>query len=225
MPRVLSQKRRKKVAEEILGCAIDRNGELKNRKSRPPLNQLALGVLYRVTSVRRATRAVRDLQRTFADWNEIRVSHPTEVAAAISTSSWATEGAERLVWMLRELHQMHGHISLDFLSELTPTQARSCLKRLPMVQRAQADEVLLLSLGVEVLPCSADVARMSHRLGLVADDRATVKNQKRLAGMFGDEHFASVHLFFCDYAARTCLPDEPLCGRCPMKAVCHSSNV
>lgn len=219
-----SQKVRKNVVSRLAQCATRRYGELKNRKARSPMNQLALSIFYHVTSVRRATRALNELKRGFVDWNDVRISHPAEVAACLSSSPWAQEGAEQLVWLLRELYEVYNQTNLDFLAELTPTQARSCLKRLTMVQRDMADEVLLLSLDVPVLPFSASVARMCHRLGLLESNRPSTKNQKALAKMFDEAHYASLHLFFCDHAEKVCLPDEPLCPRCPMARACPTAR-
>jgi endonuclease III len=220
----MQQKARKKQADRLAQYAVRRYGRLKNRKLRSPLNQLVLSTFYRVTSVRRATRALGELQRRFVDWNEVRVSHPAEVAAVLSSASWAAEGAERLVWLLKELHEVRNSTNLDFLAELTPAQARTCLTRLSMVHRALADEVLLLSLGIAVLPCSAPAARMSHRLGLVDDDRPTLANQRALASLFEEHHYVPVHFVFCDFAEKLCLPDEPLCDRCPMNKACPQSR-
>jgi endonuclease III len=219
---VIAQKRRKKVTAELVSQAVGKYGQLKNRKARPPLNQLVLSVFYHVTSVRRATRALNELKRAFVDWNEVRVSHPVEVASALSSSPWALEGAERLVWLLREIYDVHSSANLDFLNELTPTQARTCLKKLTSVRRDLADEVLLLSLRVPVLPISPAAARMCHRLGLLEDDRPTVKNQRALSRAFGEGYFAPLHLFFCDVAEKVCLPEEPLCDECPVCGFCTS---
>ncbi len=220
---MVSQKQRKNLTARLTHCARTKYGDLKNRKARSPLNQLALSIFYHVTSVRRATRALSELKRTFVDWNDIRISHPVEVAAALSSSQWALDGAEKLVWVLRELYEVYNQTNLDFLAELTPAQARSCLKRLTMVQRELADEVLLLSLDVPVLPFSSDVARMCHRLGLVENDRPSIKNQRTVSKLFEEGEYPSLHLFFCDHAEKVCLPEEPMCSRCPMKASCPSA--
>jgi len=218
---VLSQSERTKQAQRLVKHAVDRYGELRNRKSRPPLNQLILSIFYRLTSVRRATRALRELKRSFVDWNEVRVSHPAEVAAALSSAQWAYEGAEKVVWLLREVYDVHNRTNLDFLAELTTTQARSCLKSLPMVPALLADEVLLFSLNVPVLPLSGASARMCARLGLLENDRPTLKNQRGLASLFDKDYYAPLDFFFCDVAERICLPDEPRCQRCPLKRHCR----
>ena len=215
-----SQKQREKQAARLVRQAVGKYGELKGRKVRPPLNQLVLSLMAHATSVRQATRALRALKRRFADWNEVRVSHPVEVAASISSARWAQEAAERLVWMLGEIYEAYNRAGLQFLSELTPAQARSCLVRLPMVHRDLADEVLLFSLGAPVLPLSEAAARMCYRLGLIDNDRPTLKNQRALAKLFDERQYASLHLFFCDHAGKLCRPEEPLCQRCPMRRHC-----
>ncbi len=193
---MLSEKARRKQAQRITELAVERFGELKGRKKRPPLNQLILSIFYHLTSVRRATRALRQLKRTFVDWNEVRVSHAVEVSGALSSAQWARVGAERVLWVLRELNEAYHRTDLDFLEKLTPAQARSCLKSLPTVPRDLADEVLLLSLDIPVFPLSADTARMCYRLGLLENDRPTVKNQRALERLFTEELYVPVHLFF-----------------------------
>jgi len=221
---VLSKKRQSKRGAELIRSAIEKHGELKNRKPRPPLDQLVLSVFYHLTSVRRATRALSELRRAFVDWNEVRVSHPAEVAAALSSAPWAREGAERIVWLLGGLYQLYNRTNLDFLGELTPTQARSCLESLPLVRRDLADEVLLLSLAVDVLPCSSAVGRMCHRLGLLDNPRPTLRNQRALAKVLDHTYFPTLHLFFCDYAEDVCLPENPLCDKCPVAHLCNGGH-
>ena len=122
---VLSRKERDKQTTKLTRHAVRRYGELKSRKARPALNQLILSVLYHQTSVRRATRALSELKRAFVDWNEVRVSHPAEVAAAVSSAAWALEAADCVVWLLKEVYELYNRTDLSFLSDLTTTQARS----------------------------------------------------------------------------------------------------
>lgn len=215
---------REKQAERLVELAVDKHGELKGRKTRPPLNQLILSIFYHMTSVRRATRALRQLKRTFVDWNELRISHPSEVAGALSSARWARIGSERVLWALRELNDAYHRTSLDFLEELTPAQARSCLKGLPTVQRYLADEVLLLSLDVPVLPLSPATARMCHRCGLLENDRVTVKNQRSLMKLVDRDYYVPLHMFFCDAAERYCRAEAPKCDECPLDGDCPSAR-
>jgi len=219
---MLPQKEMKKQAERLTRSALEKYGKLKSRKPRPPLEQLIMSVFCRCTSVGQATRALRELKRRFVDWNEVRVSHPAEVASGLPATRWARDGAEQVVWLLRDLYERYSCTDLTFLEELTPPQARSCLQSLPTVQRDMADEVLLLSLGVPVLPLSPAAAQMCYRLGFLENDRPTLKNQRALSKLFDPRYYASLHLFFCDHAQKLCTNEEPLCGQCPMKRHCKA---
>ena len=221
---MLSQKEMKKQVDRLQRSAVEKHGEMKNRKPRPPLEQLVMSIFCRRTSVGQATRALRELKRSYVDWNEVRVSHPAELCTGLPATEWARLGTEQLVWLLRDLYERYSCTDLDFLADLTPTQARSCLQSLPAVQRDMADEVLLMSLDVSVLPLSAAVARMCHRLGLLENDRPTLKNQRALARLLDPDCYASLHLFFCDYAERFCEAEEPSCADCPLTGHCKASG-
>ena len=93
-----------------------------------------------------------------------------------------------------------------------------------MVSRNLADEVLLLSLGVPVLPCSAATTRMCYRLGLLQHSRPTLKNQRALGDMFDEKHYTALLLFFCDHADKLCTTDEPLCSECPLSKDCQGAK-
>ncbi|MCD6415150.1 MAG: hypothetical protein J7M08_00425 [Planctomycetes bacterium] len=222
--KVLSKKARRYQADALTQCALECFGTLKGRKMRAPLNQLILSTFYHEVSVRRATRALRQLKRTFADWNEVRVSHPAEVASALSSAPWALHSSERIVWLLRELVRFHHRSDLDFLHDLTAQQARSCLECLPNVPRPLADEVLLLSLQEAVLPVSATTARTCYRMGILDNPRPTVANQKQLQELFDEQYYVPVHLFFCDRVEKCCLPEAPLCEECGLAPKCPSAR-
>lgn len=212
------------MAGELTRRALEQWGELKGRKVRPPLNQLVLSTFYHLTSVRRATRGLRQLKRGFVDWNEVRISHPAEVAGALCSAPWARLGAEQVVWLLRELRETYHRMDLDFLADLSPTQARSCLNSLSSVPAHVADEVLLLSLHVPVLPCSPAAARMCWRLGLLDNPQPTVRNQMTLQSLFEKRYYVCTHLYFCDCAEQWCTVQEPGCHECALARLCPSAT-
>jgi endonuclease III len=221
---LLSLQKRKKQVAKLETLAVEKHGEMLHHKRRPPLNQLILGMLGHLTSVRRATRALRKLKHVFVDWNETRVSLPCEVAEAIASTDWAADAGQSIVWLLGEVHERHSRPDMDFLLELTPTQARSCLLALPNVDRALADEVMLMSIDYPVMPLPSSSARMCYRLGLLESERPTIKNQKALTKQLGEQHLAPIHLLLCDLGRWTCLPDEPHCKSCPMRRTCPSKT-
>ncbi len=167
---VLGARKRRQVAQEIASAARAKYGELKRRKIRPPLDQLVQSILWRHTSVRRGTRALRELKRTFVDWNEVRVSPIVEIARAVSSADWSCSCAEHLRSALWGLFTASNVVSLELIHELPTSQARAFLQGLPGVPRDVADEVLLFSCGAPLLPVGDSAARMCHRLGLIESD-------------------------------------------------------
>ena len=216
----LSAKRRRKVASKLASIAKANYGELKRRKVRPSLDQLVQSILWHNASVRRGTRAFRELKRAFVDWNEVRVSPVAEVAGAISSARWAMLCAESIRRVLWNLFETRNVVSLDFLKDMSTAQARACLQELPGVSRDLADEILLFSLGADLLPTSEGAARMCYRLGLTASDRATLQNQKVLMEFWAPELYPATTLFFIDYANSACRENKPRHKDYPLNAVC-----
>jgi len=217
--------RSQRIASEIASAAKARYGELKRRKVRPPLDQLIQSVLWRHTSVRRGTRALRELKRNFVDWNEVRVSSIGEISGVMSAAGWAKPSAERIRRILSSLFVARNVVSLDFLSELTAAQARAFLQSLQEVTRDLADEVLLFSLQADVLPLSQETAVMCYRLGLIRNERATLQNQRALMALWDRGLYPAVTLFFVDYARSVCRPDKPRHSACPVGALCPKVGI
>lgn len=218
-------KKRRLVAQSLASRANSKYGEMKRRKIRAALDQLVLGMLWCHTSTRRATRSLRALNRAFVDWNEVRISPVAEVASVISTAEWSVLSAERLIAVLKSLFEARNTISLDFLSEFTTTQARTFLQGLPGVARYVADEVLLFSLQVEILPLSEEAARMCYRMGLIRTHRPTMDNQRSLMQLWDPNVYPGLVLLLGDCATMFCQQSDPRCEGCPVKLSCTQTGL
>ena len=221
---VLGQKKRKALAAKLGRLAKTKYGELKRRKTRPPLDQLVLGLLHRYTSARRAARALSQLKRTFVDWNEVRISPAAEIASAMSGTDWAKRTAQRIVEATQALFARRNAVTLDFLEELTTAQARTCLQGLPGGGRDLADEVLLFALRVDVLPLSAQAARLCGRMGLIPTERPTLENRRSLTELWPPDLYASLTLLLSDHAKSYCRAEDPRCKECPVKSMCAKTG-
>jgi len=222
---MLTGKQRKKCIERLESCAVQKYGTLKTRKIRPVLDQLILSIFYRLTSVRRATRAFRELKRSFVDWNELRISSIEEIVDHLSSAGWAWVGAVRIREMVEKLFAVRNEVSLEFLrDEMTPAQVRRFLREVLGVDRGLANEVLMLSLQVPIFPCSEEIARVCHRLGLLQTEQSNARNQRILTESFDPEWYPVVHRFLFDIAGRWCLPEQPRCKECLMQKHCASAQ-
>ena len=217
---MVSKKKSGDIAEEIASASLDKYGDPQRRKVRPPMDQMVQSLLWRYTSVRRGTRGMRQLKRHFVDWNEVRVSPVREVQNAMSSANWAWESARHLKKVLDSLFHLRNSMALDFLEELTVAQARTFMRSIQEVPRDLGDEVLLFIRKADLLPVGEDTARMCYRLGLVDNDRATLKNQKALMKLWDTDVYPVVAQFFADNARTICRQDEPRHGKCSLDSLC-----
>ena len=229
-PEMLSRKHRKETGRKITRCALRRWGELKKRKVRPPLDQCILSMMYRRASVQRATRALQQLQRRFVDWNEVRVSWETEIAACISPADWAVSSAASIKTFLEGLFEQHNVVTLDFLEGMPVPDAHKVLTGLPGTDREFANEILMMSLRVPLLPCPEDTVRICYRLGLLEKEErpgkrlpmpAALSAYPLLSELLEERYYPSLHLFFCDLAKDACLEENPKCDRCLQQKYCY----
>lgn len=216
----MSAKKKEQISDKIESEAVSRYGDPQRRKVRPPLDQLVESLLWRQTSIRRGTRALRQLKREFVDWNEVRVSHRDEIAAAMAQTKWAKNSARRIQTILGKLFMMRHEMNLDFLHDLTKAESRAFLQSLPEVSSDLVDEVLLFTTGVKLFPVNEDIARMAYRLGLVPNARVTKRNQKRLMELWDQQVHVAIVQFFLDNAPSICTEEEPDHEDCPLEELC-----
>lgn len=218
-------KKQKKVVSEIKKVAESRYGEPKQRKVRPPLDQLVQSVLWRYTSIRRGTRGLRELKRTFVDWNEVRVSTVKETAAAMSNAQWAEDASAHIKKIIDGVFELRNVTTLDFLEDMTQAQAKTFLRSVQGVTRDLADELLLFNFDAKKLPLDDDGTRMAYRMGFLEDAKGTKKNQRAFREIWGREYFVGVTMFMHDHARDVCCPENPQHDKCPLKNVCPRVGV
>src|SRR5438093_10983745 len=71
-------------------------------EARPVLEQLLYSICREGTTRERADQAFRGLRQRFFDWNEIRVSSPREIEAALDDLPDSGVRAQRLLSLLQE---------------------------------------------------------------------------------------------------------------------------
>lgn len=122
-------------------------------ESDEPLRRLAVSVFgVRLGDVAGETAVDRMLSR-MVDWNEVRVSHPTEIQSALGNLSGPLpELCQRLREVLHSLYQKENALSLDRLRKLGRREARQFLESLSGVDAYAAASVSLWSLGGHAIP-------------------------------------------------------------------------
>ena len=118
-----------------------------------PVRQLGIAVLGVKYGDAQATRAIDRLLTKMADWNEVRVSRPSEINEAMGNANPSRlEQCQRLTKALQSVFDHENRISLNRLKQLGRREARQYLERLEGVDEYVVASIALWSLGGHGIP-------------------------------------------------------------------------
>lgn len=136
-----------------------------------PLEQLLFAFLLWETTLRQADQAYNRLKRRIVDYNDLRVSDPTEIAQAIGERySRIDERALRLRSVLREIYLREHGMSLESLKEMSKRDARAYLDSLTGMVPFVSASVVLFSLGGHAVPVDEQLVNRLKRDKVIQAD-------------------------------------------------------
>ena len=191
---------------------------------RDPLDDLIVETLAENSAAKDASRAFRDLRKSFVDWNEARVSRAGEIQRLIGPIDEAPVKAQNVLRTLNSVFNRSNNLSLFFLLDAGPRQARDFLAGLEGVSEEIAARLMLHSLGYPAVAVTPAIARVSRRLGLVTQESSPEEMRKRLDKIVPTEHMYSFHELVSDHGRRSCLASGPKCSRCAIKRYCRAGK-
>ncbi len=139
-----------------------------------PVTQLVLSFLQWNATSKQADLAYDRLMGGLVDFNDLRVSHPTELIALIGERYPNVE--ERVLRLLETLHEVYVReyaVKLEHLGEATKKQIRAYLDSLPGIPPYVAAQVTLLGFAGHAVPVDDRLADLLRKSGAVDPD-ATV---------------------------------------------------
>lgn len=191
-----------------------------------PLSELVSSLLSHRTKNRDSAAAFRALRDRLPTWEAVIDAPCDEIERAIAAATWPEQKAPRIQDALRWVRDVHGELSLDFLADLTPHEARLWLERIPGVGPKTSAAVLVFSrLRMRALPVDSHHHRVAQRLGLISSKLDVGPAHAVLEAMLPpdwdvqtvyDHHEVMMFLGqkICTYQAPKC-PDCPLLSLCP----------
>ena len=205
----------------LLLNALKKRYEPSEPEARPVLEQLLYSVCREGTTRERADRAFVGLRQRFYDWNEIRVSSPREIEAAIADLPNAGLRAQRLLSLLQEVFETTFSFDLESLHKKGLKQAAKQLARYQAANDYSVAWVLQNGLDGHSVPLDEPTLRVLRRLGFIEadqEDPETIRTSlehlipKSRAALFGE--------LLSALAEELCLEEEPNCGHCPLASEC-----
>lgn len=191
-----------------------------------PLSELVSSLLSHRTKNADSHKALQNLQAKFPNgWADVHDAPLADVQAALAPCTWPEQKAPRVQEILRRITDERGELSLDFLEDLSVTDARVWLERLPGVGPKTSAAVLSFSrLHRRALPVDSHHHRVAIRLGLlpatvdVGPSHAILEGQ--IPADWSAQQVYDNHEVLMLHGQRCCFHQNPDCPRCVVLDLC-----
>ena len=139
---------------------------------------------------------------------------------AIRVGGLAKGKAKAILSALARLKREQGEFTLDFLREMSLSEARAWLTSLPGVGVKTANVLLLFSFGREAFPVDTHILRVAKRLRLVPAAADLTRAALTLEPYVPKGEDVPLHLNMIRLGREICRPRNPLHAECPLLPVC-----
>jgi endonuclease III len=192
---------------------------------RHPIAELILTVLSQSTNDRNRDVAYLALRERFPSWDEVRDAPVDLVEEAIRPGGISKVKSARIKSILRAITDTApgGELSLDWLVELSVSEAQAYLTSLPGVGRKTAACVLLFALGMRDVPVDTHVSRVGTRLGLFRSGAPFEEMHDEMLELTPPGEELEFHLNLLRHGRRTCHARRPDCAGCALQKMCPSA--
>lgn len=199
---------------------IEHYGRPEWRNPLPPVAELVSTILSQNTNDTNRDRAFDALKARFPTWEQVRDAETEDVISAIRIAGLANQKGPRIQNALRKITEERGTLSLEFLREMEPREARHWLMKLKGVGPKTAAIILLFSLDMPAFPVDTHVHRVTGRIGLRPDTMNADKAHDQLANLLPEETYYAAHLNLIRLGREICVARGPKCPQCPMQDLC-----
>jgi len=143
-----------------------------------PLHQLGIATLAVAYGMPKALQALETLHSAMAGWNEVRVSRPEEISAAMGNDEPERHVyCQRLIDILEGVYERENTLSLDRLCHMGRREAKQYLESLPGVDAYVVASVTLWSLGGHGIPVDDSLLAELGKANLVHPDASRAEVQ------------------------------------------------
>jgi endonuclease III len=193
-----------------------------------PIAELVLTVLSQSTNDRNRDVAYLRLRERFPGdtWVLIRDAPVDEIEEAIRPGGISKVKSARIKSILRAITDTApgGELSLDWLRELTVSEAQAYLCSLPGVGRKTAACVLLFALGMRDVPVDTHVSRVGTRLALFRPGAPFLEMHDEMLAITPPGAELELHMNLLRHGRRTCHARRPECADCALARMCPSAG-
>lgn len=221
----------KLTVEDVVETLEPRLGAVRELDEPQGIDQLALLVLARDASQKRARTELRRLQQDFVDWNDVRVTSVYELAARFEASGdkAAMRRAEELVDLMSTLYLRFNKMTVDVAvkPDASPEDGKRRARLLAFLTEKLPLYGALMQLhgaAEEDVVASPEITRTLVRLGFLEGRPSDSAAREALLRRTKPGGRIAAQFVLHQLAARHCFAKAPDCAGCPLSARCPSSE-
>jgi endonuclease-3 len=185
-----------------------------------PVDLLVATILSQNTTDKNSLRAFGRLKSFYPDYDALLCAPVSEIEEKIRVGGLSEMKAWRIKESLAKIKTHAGTISLDFLKDMEPKEAKEYLWSLPGIGPKTAAVVLLFAFGNPLMPVDTHVFRVSKRLGLVPEDASIEAAQSVLEKITPPNKYISLHINLIRHGRRICKARNPIHSNCALRELC-----
>jgi endonuclease-3 len=185
-----------------------------------PLDTLVETILSQNTTDKNSHRAFRALKKAYPSWGSLMCEDVDKVAEVIRSGGLAGIKASRILGALEFINGERGVLDLDFLRDMSPSDAEAWLAQMKGVGPKTRSIVLLFSLGMPAFPVDTHIHRVTKRLGLIGPRVSREQAQTDLAALVPRSEFFNFHINLIEHGRTVCHARKPRCPMCKISRYC-----
>ena len=139
--------------------------------------------------------AAKKLMAHFVDWNEVRVSRPSALAAVLGRQTNAAARVALLQRFLEAFFLSQRSLNLDWLYTLKLHEAKRYLSELEVFDREELAAVYLTGFKIPVFPPSELLRDLSEELGFIKPKTTPLQMAKRFETSLNEELLYGLYTF------------------------------
>ena len=172
--------------EEIVKKAYQQHSTLREIDDLDVMETVILGALTASMPLSEVLKAWDIFRTQFVDWNEVRISSASEVAAVFPKAQDPLQLAMQLKDMLATIFERRHQLSLEFIRENSISQTKEFFKRSPALPDLAKQLVLAHIKEQEIIPLESWAQGGLVRAGLVSSSQTSVQRQRQLHDQLGN---------------------------------------
>ncbi|KPJ55813.1 MAG: hypothetical protein AMS16_03590 [Planctomycetes bacterium DG_58] len=214
------RKTRSRLLRRVLAILERHLGRRRRRRRPDPLETLLHAVLAGDGNDLLAAKKLEELREELVDWNEFRVTTPRGIEELIAPLPDAAEKALLLKRILQKLFLERHSLTLAHFKRFGQTRLWEELDTFGGLTQPMKARVLLKAFDFNVLPVTADIERLTKRVGLIDNYLTRDKVAEALGEILPPKRIYSFYHLMSEHAEFVCTSRNYDCTQCVLIEVC-----